>query len=1050
VPDALLGDFDVTLRSYLEVLAERNGAAAAAPVGTVVLHDSCVFARHEGVVEVPRMLLGRAGVTVLEPLNSRRRTWCRGGPAEFGCRPLDDASDVRLYGERSEAIPDRRFGRCVRSILELDFTAVDRGVVGREAALAEVEGFLDASAREFAALVLEGEAGIGKTTVWREGMRRAHGRATLVLACRPAAAEAKMSFAALADLLSEVDDAVVASLPAPQRDALQVALLRISPTSGAATGRAVAAGFLGLVRALAASHPVILAVDDWQWLDLPSRRVLEFAARRLDAERVGLLCSIRSPAAEPLTAGTIREDRLHRVTVGPLSLAALGRIISARLGRPLPRPQLVRISSSARGNPFYAVEIARMIGQRAGEEEVSAPLPVPDDLRKLTAARFKRLPEETREAVLLASVVSNPDSRSVDLGAIAAAEAAGIVAVDGAGRVHFAHPLFASAAYASVSAGRRRVLHQRAAGLVSDREQRARHLALASEQPDAGVAAQLDKAARLAASRGAPDAAAELAELAARLTPENQGTATGRRLLAAARFQFDAGDLARAEELAERVLKASPRVSLQAQSLRLLAHLQGRRNNYTKASETAAQALALAGSDKRLQAELELELAYSIAGAGNLPAAAEHAVAAAEHAEAAGDDASLAAALGCLTMMQFIGGGGLDEDRLAQALELADPVELPIVIRPRYLAGVLQLWLGDLDGSLERLGALYDEAVERGQEASVPMLLLYMVHARLWKGELGQAERLAEAARDAAALLDDPTALAVSLAAGALVHAHQGSSSTRAEASQALALFEQLQWRAGAIWPMWALGLLELSEGNAAAVDRVLGPLAELVLGLWGADPSFLLFLPDEVEALVALGEFDRAERSLGQFERSAHGLERDWAIALAYRCRALLDAARGQSESAVAQFGQALAVHERVDMPLERARTLLLAGQAHRRFKQRGRARDLLEEAVAEFERIGTPVWAEKARMELARIGRRGATRDELTETELRLARLAASGLSNREVAESAFVSVKTVEANLTRVYRKLGVRSRVGLNNALQGRYRASAERVGQSPDA
>ncbi len=924
------------------------------------------------------------------------------------------------------------------------------GVVGREAELAEVEGFLGTATGGFAALVLEGEAGIGKTTVWREGLRRAQERGTLVLRCRPALAEAKMSFAALGDLLSEVDEPAFTRLPAPQREALQVALLRSSPTAGGAAAHAVAAGFLGLVRGLAASQPVVVAVDDWQWLDLASRRVLEFAARRLDAEPVGLLCSVRSPARTPLTTGTVADGRLRRVTVGPLSLAALGRILSGRLGRPLPRPQLVRISSSAGGNPFYALEIARMVSERGGNEGASSPLPVPDDLRKLTAARFRRLPAETREAVLLASVVSNPDGWSVDVAALGPAEEAGIVAVDDSGRVQFAHPLFASAAYGSVSASGRRALHRRAAEVVADPEQRARHLALAAEQPDAAVAAQLDEAARLAASRGAADAAAELTELAARLTPESQVAAAGRRWLAAARFQFDAGDLGRAEELAQRILESSPPDSLRAQGLQLLAHLQGRRNSYTQASETAAQALAMAGSDRRLQAEMELELAYATAGLGNLPGGAEHAGAAAEHAKAAGDDASLAAALACLTMMRFIVGGGLDADQLARALRLADPIELPLVVRPRYLDGVLRLWLGDLDGSLERLGALYDEAVERGQEGAAPMLLLYMVQARVWKGQLDEAERLSGIAQEAAALLEDSTALAISLGAGALVHAHRGSSATRAEALEALGVFERLEWRAGAIWPMWALGLLELSEGRPAAVDSVLGPLADQVLGMFGADPSFLVFLPDEIEALVALGEHDRAERCLGLFEHSAHELERDWAMALADRCRGLVEASRGEREAASAAFQRALAIHDRVDMPFERARTLLLAGQASRRFKQRRQARELLEAALAEFERIGTPVWAAKARQELARVGGAAVTRDELTETELRLAELAASGLSNREVAERAFVSVKTVEANLTRVYRKLGVRSRVGLANALQSRDGAAVEPATQASQA
>ncbi|MGH2858790.1 MAG: ATP-binding protein [Solirubrobacteraceae bacterium] len=225
------------------------------------------------------------------------------------------------------------------------------GVVGRERELAEIDGFLEALPAGFAALALEGEAGIGKTTLWREALLRASRGGALVLACRSALAEAKLSFAALADLLSEVDESAFAALPAPQREALEVALLRISPTRRAAA-RPVAAGFLGLIRGLATVRPVVVAVDDWQWLDRPTREALEFAARRLDSERVGLVCSVRAPLAGALIGGAVTDERLRRVAVGPLSLAGLGRILSGRLGRPLSRPLLVRIATSTGATRF--------------------------------------------------------------------------------------------------------------------------------------------------------------------------------------------------------------------------------------------------------------------------------------------------------------------------------------------------------------------------------------------------------------------------------------------------------------------------------------------------------------------------------------------------------------------------------------------------------------------------------------------------------------------------------------------------------------------------
>ncbi len=911
-------------------------------------------------------------------------------------------------------------------------------VVGREAELVEVEGFLEASAGGFAALVLEGEAGIGKTTVWREARRRAQARGALVLACRPSVAEAKLSFAALGDLLADLAGDAFAVLPEPQREALEVALLRTSPTSKGTVARAAALGFLALLRDQAAQHEVIVAVDDWQWLDLPSRRVLEFAARRLAAERIGLLCSVRSPASGwAIGGGAEAEDRLTRLALGPLSLAALARIVAERLGRSLPRPVLVRIAQGSKGNPFYALEIARSLVEQKSDLDASRALPVPDDLRRLTASRVRRLPARARSAVLLAAVISDPDSRSVDVGALAPAEEAGIVAVDAVGRVEFAHPLFASAAYGSIPAAQRRELHRQAAERVDDPEQRARHLALGADGPDTAIADQLDAAAAVAASRGAPDAAAELAELAAQLTPAKDGDRGGGRLLAAAGFQFDAGDLARADELAREVLAGSPPNLLRARALQLAAQLCARRSNFTEAAELATAALDAAGDDQRLRSGIGLDLVYCAVSLGDISSAEPHARGAVADAEAAGDDGMLGDALAVLTMAEFLSGRGLDDARLARARALEDPLMArSFIMRPRVIEGMLRLWTGELDSALEALDGVYTEATERGQEGAAPMLSLYLVWAHLWRGELARAARLSESAREAAALLEDPTTDGLAASAGALVHAHDGRIElARAEAKRALALFERVEWRSGVIWPLWALGLAELSDGNPAGVHAALGPLADQLAAMGAGDPVMASFLPDEIEALVALGELEQAEAYLKPFERSASELDRLWAVAVAARCRGALEGARGEAQKAFAAFERALAAHERAAMPFERARTLLLAGQVYRRFKQRAKARGLLEEALEEFERVGAPLWAERARAELARVGGPGRGDDELTETELRVAQLAAAGLSNQEVAERAFVSVKTVESNLTRVYRKLGVRSRVGLANALRG---------------
>jgi DNA-binding CsgD family transcriptional regulator len=908
-----------------------------------------------------------------------------------------------------------------------------RGIVGREAPLLEVEAFLDAAGAGFAVLVLEGDAGIGKTTVWREARRRAQDRGALVLPCRPTAAEAKLSFAAVADLLSPLDDGALDPLPDPQREALEVALLRRRPEGKGPDNRAVAAAFLTLIRGLAAERPLILAVDDWQWLDPPSRRVLDFAARRLEDERIGLLCSTRTALAGAPSGAA--DDRIARVELGPLSLAALGRIVAASLGRTLPRPSLVRIVQASGGNPFYALEIARLAADQ-GRAAGAGLVPVPADLRNLTAERIRRLPQAARDAVLLAAVVTEPDRHSVDIEAISPAEEAGIVTVDAAGRISFSHPLFAAAAYESVPAARRWELHRRAAQLAAEPEERARHLALAAPGPDPAVAQQLDEGAAAAAARGASDAAADLAELASQLTPPDDGDAHARRLLAAARFGLDAGDLDRAEHLTREVLAAVPSDPLRGRALWLASDLAARRSNFADARELAAAAVELAGDDPELRAAIELHLVYCAVSAGDIPGAEPCARAAVGHAEAAGNEGMLADALAVLTMADFLAGRGLDSARLERAVALESPaMARAFIMRPRVIQGMLRLWTGEVDDARDVLRSMLAELAERGHEAAAPMLSHYLVWADVWRGDFSSAARTAAAADEEAALLDDPAVSAVALSGSALVHAHDGRADVaRREAGEALALFERLGWRSGVIWPLWAIGVAELSDGNPAGVHAVLGPLAHQV-GLMGAtDPVLRMFIPDEVEALVALGELDLAEEYLAPFERDAARLDRAWAVAAAGRCRGALEAARGARAEALAAFERALAAHAAVEMPFERARTLLLAGDAHRRFKQRGRARKLLEEARGTFEELGATPWAARARDAIGRLGRPGTGGEALTETERRLAELAASGLSNQEVAARAFVSVKTVEANLTRVYRKLGVRSRVGLANALR----------------
>jgi DNA-binding CsgD family transcriptional regulator len=285
------------------------------------------------------------------------------------------------------------------------------------------------------------------------------------------------------------------------------------------------------------------------------------------------------------------------------------------------------------------------------------------------------------------------------------------------------------------------------------------------------------------------------------------------------------------------------------------------------------------------------------------------------------------------------------------------------------------------------------------------------------------------------ALLDNPLMAAMTLTAGAMVNAHRGKVETaRTQATRALEQFSDLHWWTATTWPRRALGFTELSAGDPAAAHAALEPLTETMPSMGVADPAMLAFLPDEIEALIALGELNRAQPLVELLRRLGQIHDRPWAIAAAARGRGMLATAQGNLEQAVEALEEALAAHDRVEMPFERGRTLLALGRARRRRKQWSAARDALRQATALFEQTGAPLWAQAARSELRRAGERGTDPSELTATERRVAELAALGLTNQEVAERAFLTVKGVEGNLTRAYRKLGIRSRGGLAGALR----------------
>ena len=407
----------------------------------------------------------------------------------------------------------------------------------------------------------------------------------------------------------------------------------------------MAAAFLGSLRLLEERGPVLVAVDDVQWLDGSTAFLIGFSARRLRHERIAVLVALRSGSRDVQLPQGAR-DRL-RITLGPLSVGALHRILRMQLGSAPRRPTLVRLHELAGGNPFYALEIARAL-QRRGDAAAGEELPLPTRLQDLVAERLAALPGHSVEALQVTAALSQPTVRLVtsalgkDATVLEPALLAGVISIDG-DRLAFTHPLLASGAYSTAGPARRRDVHRRLAELVDEPEERARQLALASVGPDAAVAAALEDASRRARARGAPATAADLAEQAMRLTPPDAREDVLRRTMEAASNSFEAGDADRARTLFERAVSLAPAGPPRAEALTRLARAHGFAADLRVAAGLYRQAIAEAEPKSATRAEAEEGLAVALMRLlEDLPAAARHAATAVELAELLGDAHALA------------------------------------------------------------------------------------------------------------------------------------------------------------------------------------------------------------------------------------------------------------------------------------------------------------------------------------------------------------------------------------------------------------------------
>ena len=920
-------------------------------------------------------------------------------------------------------------------------------LLGREAELEAADRFLAMISGRSAALVVEGEPGIGKTAVWREVLARADASSCRVLACGAAELETQLAYASLGDLLAGVEEDAFASVPTPQRRALEVALLRADASGGVLDPRAVYMAVVSLLSVLARAAPLVVAVDDAQWLDRASARSLEFAARRLLKERVGFLLTVRTGC----DAAVVREferslgdQRLMRRRVGPLSAGALHELVRTRLGLPLPRPMLVHVHRVTRGNPLFALELAGAL-VRDGVPRPGELLPVSDDLRALIRGRMDTLPASTRQLLFVAAAMPDPTlnglrravkiSHGQAIRRLAPAQAACIVDVEDE-RIRFTHPLFASAIYAALSVAQRRGWHWRLAMLTTDVEQRARHLALGADGPGEPLATALEAAARSARGRGAPEAAAELAELALALSPPDCSEDLHRRRLQAAEHSLRAGDFTRARSLLEQVLAEITGGSARARALLLLGELCHQEDSVSAALDLLTQALEHVGGEALLAAQVGVQLSFVRYTVGDLPGADAAARTAVEDADRAGASGVLAEALGVLVICGFLRGGGADWAVLARAQALEDPDRQIVgMLRPSAIAAVLALYTGRLDSARTQLEEVRRRVIERGEESDLPFVGLHLSLVECLRGDLPGAARYAREGHESAVQIGSATLRGFALTGLAMVAAHRGEETAARSAVDEilaiLALCGPAGWKAAPLWALSVLGFLELSLGDLPAAHRALEPLAQATEAEGLGESIRPFFLPDAIEALIGVGQLDRAERLIRMLEEGCHR-DRPWPTVTAGRCQALLLGARGDLEGAMHALQHALDQDEATPMPLQRGRTLLTLGVVQRRSGQRRNAADTLRRALKIYDDLGAPLWAQRTQSALRRLGGRPTT-GALTPSEERVAELAASGMTNREVAAALFLSPKTVEANLARVYRKLAISSRAELGARL-----------------
>jgi DNA-binding CsgD family transcriptional regulator/DNA replicative helicase MCM subunit Mcm2 (Cdc46/Mcm family) len=908
-----------------------------------------------------------------------------------------------------------------------------RQPIGRERECGLLAAAVRTAVSRGVALLLWGDPGVGKTTLLDYAADLAPGR---VLRARGVESEAVLPYAALGDLLVPLRGHF-AELPAVQRDALAGSLALAETETP--NPYAVCAAALNVLAAAAEMTPLVVLVDDLHWVDRSSQRVLLFAARRLGPERVAMVMSGRDDT-----------DLRRRCDDLPtLDLAGLGRDDCARLLRergcePAPA-SLDDLVERTGGNPLALLEWVASLtdDQLAGDRPVGDALPPGRLLEEAWLRHIEELPAPARAALAVVGVSRSSaltvleaalERRGLSLADLAPAEAARIVVTDGTG-YEFRHPLLRSAVLRHVSLSDRRAACAALAGVTSGTA-RAWYRASAAAGPDSAVAAELADAARQARRRSGYDGAALAWYRAAQLTPDPAQRAG--LLREAATDAFLAGASARASAWCDEALTTVADPALRAD----IELLRGRILTWTGHTATAYQGLVEAAAEVR---NLEPARACALLTEAAVPAAMNADV---RSVLRHGEEALALATTGgfpaprtaIVHSFGLVLNGRVEEAQPglragAAFLERGtDPVAEQLMVA--MLGQGLLLSEQDAQG-LAVLTRTIDTARRYAAPAILPVALVIRGEGEHWAGRWAEAEADYADGLRWAEELGHLGAVGYSLSCLARLDGQRGDRA-RCLDRVSRARREVGPYRIGSLefYLSCAVGAAALSDADyaeaATALDDSLGHARRVELG----NPRVVPFGADLVEAHIRAGRPDRAHEPLEWLTSMAARTGSSWARAVVGRCRGMLAETLDEAEEAFAEAER----HHRVrDYPFERARTLLCRGEALRRFRRPAAARVPLTAAHATFESLGAIPWAARAAAELAAAGVRPlpsagpSLLDLLSPQEIQVARAIAGGLNNAEAASVLFVSRKTVEAHLTRVYRKLGVRSRTDLTRAL-----------------